>query len=313
MKYEAVKFAFVILNYNLVETTMDCIASIQKHVKKHDYMIIVVDNNSPNGAGKELARRYRAYPDVFVLSNDENLGFAKGNNIGITFAVENGADFVVCLNNDTLLLQDSFCDIILKEYDTKAVAVIGPKILLKDGSECHIDGKLQQIPQYKELLENIGKNKPGYDLKNRNVTLGFIKNNLKKSSIVRRVYDRYFAKALGRHSKYYNHTYDVILHGCCLIFTPKFFTKLKGFNPDTFMYREEELLYAQIKLHNMHTLYCPELKIVHLEDGSTDTVVKSIDEKRIFMDTYQKQSLNVLIKYLELYQDKIYSDTKKYE
>ena len=305
------KFAFVILNYNLVETTMDCISSIQRHVKKHDYMIIVVDNNSPNGAGKELAGIFKDHPDVFVLINDDNLGFAKGNNIGITFSVENGADFVVCLNNDTLLLQDDFCDIIVKEYATKAVAVIGPKIILKDGRECHIDGKLMQIPQYKEILENIGQNKPDYDLKNRNVVSGFIKNSLKKSSIVRHVYERYFAKALGKHSKYFNRTYDVILHGCCLIFTPEFFTKLKGFNPDTFMYREEELLYAQIKLNNMHTLYCPKLKIVHLEDVSTDTVVKNSEEKRIFMDKYQKQSLHILINYLELYQDKIYSDIKR--
>ena len=311
MEHKSVKFAFVILNYNLVETTVDCIASIQKHVKKHEYIIIVVDNNSPNGAGKELAGRYQGHPDVFVLINDDNLGFAKGNNIGITFAVEHGADFVICLNNDTLLLQDDFCDIVVKEYDTKPIAVIGPKIILKDGRECHIDGQLLQIPQYKEMLENIDKNEPGYDLKNRNVVLGFIKNNLKKSSIVRHVYERYLAKALGKHSKYFNRMYDVILHGCCLIFTPEFFTKLKGFNPNTFMYREEELLYAQIKLHNMHTLYCPELKIVHLEDVSTDTVVKSIEEKRIFMDKYQRQSLHVLIKYLELYQDKIYSDTKK--
>ena len=37
-------------------------------------------------------------------------------------------------------------------------------------------------------------------------------------------------------------------------------------------------------------------------------VVKNIEEKRIFMDTYQKQSLHVLIKFLELYQDKIFSE-----
>lgn len=308
MEHKSMKFAFVILNYNLVETTMDCIVSIQRHVKKHKYMIIVVDNNSPNGAGKELAARYKDHPDVFVLINDENLGFAKGNNIGITFAVENGVDFVVCLNNDTLLLQNDFCDIVVKEFNTKPVAVIGPKILLKDGRECHIDGKLLQISQYKEMLESIGQNKPGYDLQNRNVILGFIKNILKKSSIISHVYDRYFAKTLGKNSKYFNRTYDVILHGCCLIFTPDFFSKLKGFNPDTFMYREEELLYAQIKLNHMHTLYCPELKIVHLEDVSTDTVVKNIEEKRIFIDTYQKQSLHVLIKFLELYQDKIFSE-----
>lgn len=304
------KFAFVVLNYNLVKTTVDCIDSIQKHIKNHDYMIIVVDNNSPNGSGKELEKKFKAHTDVFVLINDENLGFAKGNNVGIKFAVEKGADFVICLNNDTVLFQDNFCDIILKEFYTNPIAVIGPKIILKNGKECHINGKLERIQYYKDSLDNIGKRKSNDKLNNTNIVIKFLKEHLKKSKIIMFIYDRYFAKPLGRHSKYYRRTYDVILHGCCLIFTPAFFTKLSGFNPNTFLYREEELLYAQVKVNDMHTLYCPELKICHLEDVSTDTLVKNSEEKEKFLNKYQKQSLCVLINYLELYQDKLYTKTK---
>ncbi len=79
-------------------------------------MIIVVDNHSPNGAGVEIAEIFKECSDVIVLINEANLGFAKGNNIGIKLAVEKGADFVICLNNDTVLLQDDFCDILVKEY-----------------------------------------------------------------------------------------------------------------------------------------------------------------------------------------------------
>ena len=302
------KFAFVILNYNLVETTIDCIESIQKCAKKHDYMIIVVDNHSPNGAGVELAEIFKECSDVIVLINEANLGFAKGNNIGIKLAVEKGADFVICLNNDTVLLQDDFCDILIKEYYKKPVAVIGPRILLRNGQECHINGKLEPVQYYKEALENIGRHNSNPGIKKKNTAVTYLKTYLKKSKTVTFIYDRYIKKLLGKHSRYYSRTYDVILHGCCLIFTPVFFTKLTGFNPDTFMFREEELLYAQLKINGMQTLYSPKLKIRHLEDVSTDTVVRTGEEKVKFLNKYQKHSLRVLINYLELHKDKLYAE-----
>ena len=202
-----------------------------------------------------------------------------------------------------MLLQEKFCNIILKEYHRRPIAVIGPKIFLRNGKECHIDGNLQSIQYYRDTLENIGKYKTKSNINNKQTNAIKI---LKKSKIIVFIYKRYIAKLLGKHSKYFSRTYDVILHGCCLIFTPVFFTKLTGFNPNTFLYREEELLYAQLKVNDMQTLYSPKLRICHLEDVSTDTVVKSGEEKIKFLNKYQKQSLRVLIDYLELYQDKLY-------
>jgi hypothetical protein len=74
------------------------------------------------------------------------------------------------------------------------------------------------------------------------------------------------------------------------------------------MFREEELLYAQLKINGMQTLYSPKLKIRHLEDVSTDTVVRTGEEKVKFLNKYQKHSLRVLINYLELHKDKLYAE-----
>lgn len=92
---------------------------------------------------------------------------------------------------------------------------------------------------------------------------------------------------------------DVILHGCCLIFTPPFFEKLNGFHPNTFLYREEELLYFMVKDAKLTTLYCPELQIRHLEDASTNSIAANDDERKKLYIKNQIDSLKILIAFLD--------------
>lgn len=96
------------------------------------------------------------------------------------------------------------------------------------------------------------------------------------------------------------YTKNNILHGCCLIFTPAFFTKLKGFNPKTFMFREEELLYIELQKNSLINVYTPEICIKHLEDAATNSVYKTASEKNEFLRMNQIKSLNILIEKLEL-------------
>jgi GT2 family glycosyltransferase len=91
---------FVItLNWNNASDTIECVDSL-KHADIAACDIIVVDNGSRDGSAETVRH---AHPDVSLLEMSRNLGFAEGNNVGIQHALEKGADFVLLLNNDTIV------------------------------------------------------------------------------------------------------------------------------------------------------------------------------------------------------------------
>ena len=99
--------AFVILHYRAAEMTRTCVERIRA-LNGSNY-IVIVDNASPNGTGELLAEEYAGEDNITVLLNQENAGFARGNNLGIRWVCENlKADFVVVLNNDVEILQKDF-------------------------------------------------------------------------------------------------------------------------------------------------------------------------------------------------------------
>ena len=102
------KFTFVILHYLTMEDTIDCIESIRDKCRNFQYRIIVVDNASPNNSGRKLEKKYKDDSDIKVVVNRENVGFARGNNIGFKIAKEDKSDFIILCNNDTKLLKDNF-------------------------------------------------------------------------------------------------------------------------------------------------------------------------------------------------------------
>lgn len=92
----------ILVNYNGLRDTKDCIESI-KHSTYENYKIVVVDNCSPNDDAQKLKGDY---DDIILINNKENEGFAKANNRGIDIAIQNGADYVMLLNNDTIVEAD---------------------------------------------------------------------------------------------------------------------------------------------------------------------------------------------------------------
>jgi GT2 family glycosyltransferase len=91
------KVGIVLVNYNGEKFQAECINTI-KNMTYKNYEIIVIDNNSTDNSIKILKNRY---PDVKVIETGENGGVAKGNNIGIKYALENGCEYILLLNNDT--------------------------------------------------------------------------------------------------------------------------------------------------------------------------------------------------------------------
>ena len=86
--------AFVILHYRAIDTTRSCVKSIR--ALAGDKHIVIVDNASPDGTGKQLAEEFAASPDVTVLLHGKNDGFARGNNVGVRWVCAHlDADFTV--------------------------------------------------------------------------------------------------------------------------------------------------------------------------------------------------------------------------
>ena len=120
--------AFVILHYRAAEMTRTCVERIRA-LNGSNY-IVIVDNASPNGTGELLAEEYAGEDNITVLLNQENAGFARGNNLGIRWVCENlKADFVVVLNNDVEILQKDFAVRIGEIYRENPFDVLGPDIV----------------------------------------------------------------------------------------------------------------------------------------------------------------------------------------
>ncbi len=92
----------VVLNWNGFQDTVECLESCRKLTYPR-VRLLVVDNGSTDGSETRLRERM---PDVEILQTGKNLGFAAGNNAGIRLALERGADFVLLLNNDTVVAPD---------------------------------------------------------------------------------------------------------------------------------------------------------------------------------------------------------------
>ena len=91
--------SIIILNWNRRDDTLECLRSVQR-IDYPDFETIVVDNGSSDGS---VAAMRTAFPQVRVLEAKENLGYAGGNNVGIRDALERGTDYVLLLNNDTIV------------------------------------------------------------------------------------------------------------------------------------------------------------------------------------------------------------------
>jgi GT2 family glycosyltransferase len=98
----------VILNWNGLDDTLECLASLRKQ-NYPALKIQVVDNGS---AKDEAGIIERQHPEVSVVRQAQNLGFCGGNNIGIKRALAQGAEFVLILNNDTIVPPDCISDLV---------------------------------------------------------------------------------------------------------------------------------------------------------------------------------------------------------
>ena len=121
----------IILNYNGYQDTIECLESL-RNLTYSNYTVVVCDNDSSDGSEKEILEWASQNRKIFrfkFLQTGHNLGFAGGNNVGIRYALANGADYIWLLNNDTTVESSALTFMVRYMEDNKNIGVCGSRLL----------------------------------------------------------------------------------------------------------------------------------------------------------------------------------------
>lgn len=227
------KVMIVILNYITYQLTLSLVKEIKEKLIYDSYDILVVDNASPNESAKILKERADKEGYIF-LKNEENGGYAKGNNIGIRYAIKEGYLYTWILNNDVKITDRYILEkLVVAMQKFSNVGITGPKI---------IDINENVVPPYVNRLSL-------WDM-----TLGIV--NTKKS--------RYLSINSERN------VYRV--YGCCMLLRNNMMKQIDCMDERTFLYCEEEILAERLRKIGGIVYYVPSTQIMHMESMTVKKV-----------------------------------------
>lgn len=245
--------SIVLINYNTNELTSNAIDSIKAQTRV-DYEIIVIDNCSPKEDPGVLLIKH---PDIQLIRSDENMGFGKANNLGISKAK---GDYVLLLNTDTIIVEGALDKCVAFMESEVAISqdigLMGCKLLNEDGSYQH------------STFE-------AFNLWTWMISSNAILNRLtqRQSAIVAR--EGRVAGVSGAFMLFRRSTLDVL--------------KGKWFDPDIFMYSEETELCRSRVANICQIFYWPHAEVIHLVGGSTPSDVMSLQMSVSFALTWYKR------------------------
>lgn len=276
---------FLILHYQTIEDTKECINSILANINYENYNVIVVDNGSPNGTGRKLTELYKNNPKVKIIISENNLGFARGNNLGFKYIKNNfDSDFIVMINNDTIMQDQDFIKKIIEEYEKEPYHILGPKIISLVNQK-----NMNPVPVTQKSIEEVKRNI-------FRLRILLLSNYLRLEGFLRKIKRTLIKKV---ENDGLNQINDYMLHGSCLVFSKDYIKKYDGLYDKTFLYGEEDILYFISKRDNLKMRYFENAFIYHKEDSATNSIVKEGNQKRRFIYKHSLNSLKELYKLMK--------------
>jgi len=123
-----IELSIVIVNYNTQELLKNCLKSVFKKIKNIPLEVLVIDNASTD---LSLDMVQKEFPEVKIITNRENVGFAKANNQAIKKAV---GKYILLLNPDTVILDEGLKELLKFMNEHPEAGACGPLILNSDGT-----------------------------------------------------------------------------------------------------------------------------------------------------------------------------------
>lgn len=291
---EKLDLSVVILHYNDLEMTKAYIENLKRQnwadISHH---FLIVDNASPDGSGVHLKELYADDPDTVILCSEENLGFPRGNNLGILYAVSQfSSNLIIVSNNDIVIEDSSFMQKLVALYVREKPDVLGPDIY-STRKGIHQSPIRSRHLNEKELQNKIRK----------------IDKTLWKLRIIDRikVYDLIskIKRAIGKHHQNATH-YEMaqegaVVHGAFFILTEGYLRAYPdGLFPDTFLYMEEDIINYRVRKCGLKALYDPSLSVVHLDGVSSLKEANGNRCKKFIFELEQtKLSCQSMLMYIE--------------
>jgi len=225
--------SIIILNWNGKEDTIECLESL-KQIIYPNYEIILVDNGSTDGSVEFLREQY---PDMEIIENERNLGFAEGCNIGIRKSLDKRTDYVLLLNNDTAVEPEFLNEMVKLAESKKSIGIVGPKI-------CY------------------------YDEKNKILRAGEKINTITgKVSILGRNH-------IDKESNNQNKKVDLV-EGSCFLIKSILFEKIGFLDPEYFAYAEDIDYCLRASKENFEVYCCHSTKIYHKGSRSSSSCLRT--------------------------------------
>lgn len=285
---------FVVLHYMVKDETISCVKNLQ--TLRGEKKIVIVDNSSPDGSGKQLKEMFAEYDDIDVILNTENVGFARGNNVGCSFArKEYDPDFYVVMNNDVEITQDNFIMRIEDMWEKEGFDILSPDIYSSTG-------KVHQSPKSlnRMTLDRARKLQAQYEKKLKSKIIVPLRCYIKQIAVLKLIYNKNKTNNLGiDYAKIY---YNVPLHGACFIFSKNFMqSRTTAFFSDTFFYFESEILDYECQKYGYKAMYDPSIAVLHHQNVSTNVAYKNAIKKVKFMN---EQNYNSITAFLDVYDNK---------
>ncbi|QKJ64515.1 glycosyltransferase family 2 protein [Flavobacterium sp. M31R6] len=231
------QLSVIILNYNVRYFLELCVLSVESALKNIDSEIIVVDNNSLDDSCEMIKTRF---PNVKLIQNSQNVGFPKGNNIGVSQAK---GEYICILNPDTVVAEDTFEKVLAFAQKQKNLGVVGVKL---------IDGSGNFLPESKR-----GTPTPW---------VAFTKiTSLYKIFPKSPFFNKYYAQHLSE-----NQTGEVeILVGAFMFLKKELYEEVGGFDENCFMYSDDIDLSYMVLQKGKVNYYFHKTTVIHYKGEST--------------------------------------------